>query len=280
MGPSDSEPRLRACVPAENCVSTSASAARQWTIYIRDERAPVFFSETTHHIFFRRHQISVAVLISLVLLAVDDGRDGRVRGARGGDRESSLGAHARDGRPRATLRARESKRRFWHVFRRRERRPWGAKHISRVSLLQATAPTTVTGATSSNVDDLEFRIDAAKEFVFYRSASRDAVFFFPPQNLYSVPLSDGGTNRARLEALRVKLGLRFRRSKDERERDAPSSEVSGTQAGSRSVRAPRSSTTVRGSTHRSNASTARRALCRPDARRSRDGRRSRRATRV
>lgn len=72
--------------------------------------------------------------------------------------------------------------------------------------VHATAPTSITGAIANDVDDLEFRMSPPDELVFYRSASREAVFFFPPQNLYSVPLSDGNSNRIRLETLRKRLG--------------------------------------------------------------------------
>ena len=70
---------------------------------------------------------------------------------------------------------------------------------------RATAPTTIRGATPKERDDVEFKLDPIDHLVFYRSASRESVFFFPPQNLYSVPLSDAGSNKARLEDLRKKL---------------------------------------------------------------------------
>lgn len=72
--------------------------------------------------------------------------------------------------------------------------------------VHATAPSTIKGAAAASVDDMEFKFEPVDKLVLYRSASREAVFFFPPQNLYSVPLSDGNTNRDRLEALRRSLG--------------------------------------------------------------------------
>ncbi|KAJ8601741.1 hypothetical protein CTAYLR_006758 [Chrysophaeum taylorii] len=72
--------------------------------------------------------------------------------------------------------------------------------------LHATAPTQVRGGRALDLDDVEFKLAPADDLVFYRSASREAIFFFPAQNIYSVPLSDGGSNRARLEAVRKRLG--------------------------------------------------------------------------
>mmetsp|Transcript_27089 Transcript_27089/g.93543 ORF Transcript_27089/g.93543 Transcript_27089/m.93543 type:complete len:186 (-) Transcript_27089:27-584(-) len=70
--------------------------------------------------------------------------------------------------------------------------------------VHATAQTVIQGARAQDVDDLEFVV--SPEFCFYRSASRESAFFFPPQNIYSVPLGDGGTNRDRMNKLRERLG--------------------------------------------------------------------------
>ena len=72
--------------------------------------------------------------------------------------------------------------------------------------VHATAPSTVQGYVTNDVDDVEFRIDPKDNLCFYRSASRESVFFFPAQNLYQLPLGDGNTNRNRLETLRTALG--------------------------------------------------------------------------
>lgn len=70
--------------------------------------------------------------------------------------------------------------------------------------VRATAPSTIRGYPTTDVDDIEFKLK--DNLVFYRSVSRESVFFFPPQNLYTVPLSDGDTNRRRLDELRLSLG--------------------------------------------------------------------------
>jgi len=73
--------------------------------------------------------------------------------------------------------------------------------------LRANGKTTISiNYPLNDVDDVEFLLDPKQQLVFYRSVSRESVFFFPPQNLYSVPISDSGSNRARLELLRTKLG--------------------------------------------------------------------------
>ena len=71
--------------------------------------------------------------------------------------------------------------------------------------LRATAPSQISNYKATDLDDLEVLISAEKGIVFHRSASRESVFFFPPQNIYSVPLGDNGSNRGRLEALRKAL---------------------------------------------------------------------------
>ena len=65
--------------------------------------------------------------------------------------------------------------------------------------------------------------DEKKSFVFYRSASRESIFFFPAQNLYSVPLGDDGTNQARLESIRTKLGWESMGARSEDVDDNPAS---------------------------------------------------------
>lgn len=75
-----------------------------------------------------------------------------------------------------------------------------------VFYVHATAPTTIQGYAATEVDDLEFKLDPKEELVFYRSVSRESVFFIPTQNLYSVPLSDGNSNRERLDTIRKMLG--------------------------------------------------------------------------
>lgn len=72
--------------------------------------------------------------------------------------------------------------------------------------VRATAPTFIQGYAAADVDDVEFKLLKEDSIVLYRSASRQSVYFFPPQNLYTVPLSDGDTNRLRLDALRRDLG--------------------------------------------------------------------------
>ena len=89
--------------------------------------------------------------------------------------------------------------------------------------LRATAPSQISNYKATDVDDLEVLISAEKGIVFHRSASRESVFFFPPQNIYSVPLGDGGSNRGRLEALRKALGWESTNPRPEDEADLPSS---------------------------------------------------------
>ena len=72
--------------------------------------------------------------------------------------------------------------------------------------LRATAPSQISNYKATDVDDVEVLISAEKGLVFHRSASRESVFFFPPQNIYSVPLGDNGSNRGRLEARAKALG--------------------------------------------------------------------------
>ena len=89
--------------------------------------------------------------------------------------------------------------------------------------LRATAPSQISNYKATDVDDLEVLISAEKGLVFHRSASRESVFFFPPQNIYSVPLGDGGSNRGRLEALRKALGWESTNPRPEEEVDSPGS---------------------------------------------------------
>ena len=89
--------------------------------------------------------------------------------------------------------------------------------------LRATAPSQISNYKATDVDDVEVLISAEKGLVFHRSASRESVFFFPPQNIYSVPLGDGGSNRGRLEALRKALGWESTNPRPEDEADLPSS---------------------------------------------------------
>ena len=89
--------------------------------------------------------------------------------------------------------------------------------------VHATADTVVKGGRAVDRDDLEFVVDGNKGYVFYRSASRESIFFFPAQNIYSVPLSDDGTNFGRLEGLRKKLGWESLGARSEDADDSPSS---------------------------------------------------------
>ncbi len=89
--------------------------------------------------------------------------------------------------------------------------------------LRATAPSQISNYKATDVDDVEVLISAEKGLVFHRSASRESVFFFPPQNIYSVPLGDNGSNRGRLEALRKALGWESTNPRPEDEADLPSS---------------------------------------------------------
>ena len=77
----------------------------------------------------------------------------------------------------------------------------------------------ISNYKATDVDDLEVLISAEKGLVFHRSASRESVFFFPPQNIYSVPLGDNGSNRGRLEALRKALGWESTNPRPEEEED-------------------------------------------------------------
>ena len=47
------------------------------------------------------------------------------------------------------------------------------------------------------------------------------MYFFPPQNIYKVPLSDGGSNLGRLEALRLKLGWEVTGPREDGDEDNP-----------------------------------------------------------
>ena len=89
--------------------------------------------------------------------------------------------------------------------------------------LRATAPSQISNYKATDVDDVEVLISAEKGLVFHRSASRESVFFFPPQNIYSVPLGDNGSNRGRLEALRKALGWESTNPRPEDEVDSPQS---------------------------------------------------------
>ena len=89
--------------------------------------------------------------------------------------------------------------------------------------LRATAPSQISNYKATDVDDVEVLISAEKGLVFHRSASRESVFFFPPQNIYSVPLGDNGSNRGRLEALRKALGWESTNPRPEEEEDSPQS---------------------------------------------------------
>ena len=89
--------------------------------------------------------------------------------------------------------------------------------------LRATAPSQISNYKATDLDDLEVLISAEKGLVFHRSASRESVFFFPPQNIYSVPLGDNGSNRGRLEALRKALGWESTNPRPEEEVDSPGS---------------------------------------------------------
>ena len=89
--------------------------------------------------------------------------------------------------------------------------------------LRATAPSQISNYKATDLDDLEVLISAEKGLVFHRSASRESVFFFPPQNIYSVPLGDNGSNRGRLEALRKVLGWESTNPRPEEEEDSPRS---------------------------------------------------------
>ena len=89
--------------------------------------------------------------------------------------------------------------------------------------MRATAPSQISNYKATDVDDVEVLISAEKGLVFHRSASRESVFFFPPQNIYSVPLGDNGSNRGRLEALRKALGWESTNPRPEEEVDSPGS---------------------------------------------------------
>ena len=89
--------------------------------------------------------------------------------------------------------------------------------------LRATAPSQISNYKATDVDDLEIIVDGDKGLAFHRSASRESVFFFPPQNIYSVPLGDNGSNRGRLEALRKTLGWESTNPRPEEEEDSPRS---------------------------------------------------------
>lgn len=89
--------------------------------------------------------------------------------------------------------------------------------------LRATAPSQISNYKATDLDDIEIKIDAEKGLAFHRSASREAVFFFPPQNIYSVPLGDGGSNLGRLEALRRTLGWESTNPRPEDTADDPKS---------------------------------------------------------
>jgi uncharacterized protein (DUF1499 family) len=89
--------------------------------------------------------------------------------------------------------------------------------------LRATAPSQISNYKATDVDDVEIIVDGEKGLAFHRSASRESVFFFPPQNIYSVPLGDNGSNRGRLEALRKVLGWESTNPRPEEEVDSPGS---------------------------------------------------------
>ena len=89
--------------------------------------------------------------------------------------------------------------------------------------LRATAPSQISNYKATDVDDVEIIVDGDKGLAFHRSASRESVFFFPPQNIYSVPLGDNGSNRGRLEALRKVLGWESTNPRPEEEEDSPRS---------------------------------------------------------
>ena len=84
--------------------------------------------------------------------------------------------------------------------------------------LRATAPSQISNYKATDVDDVEVLISAEKGLVFHRSASRESVFFFPPQNIYSVPLGDNGSNRGRLEARCARRWAGSRRTRGPRRR--------------------------------------------------------------
>jgi uncharacterized protein (DUF1499 family) len=69
--------------------------------------------------------------------------------------------------------------------------------------LRATAPSQISNYKATDVDDVEVLI--------------------PPQNIYSVPLGDNGSNRGRLEALRKALGWESTNPRPEDEVDSPGS---------------------------------------------------------
>ena len=67
--------------------------------------------------------------------------------------------------------------------------------------LHVTAPSAVP---PGSMDDLEFTLNPAERLVFYRSATREAVFV--NQVAPTQPLTDNGANRKRLEGIRAQLG--------------------------------------------------------------------------
>ena len=64
--------------------------------------------------------------------------------------------------------------------------------------LHVTAPSKVP---PGSLDDVEFRLDAETRAVYVRSATRESIFVYPLQQ----PLSDAGTNMARLVRIRDEL---------------------------------------------------------------------------
>lgn len=65
--------------------------------------------------------------------------------------------------------------------------------------LHAEAPSTVP---KGGIDDLEFILLPDESLVLFRSSSRQSVFVYPLQQ----PVSDGGSNRARLQTVQRALG--------------------------------------------------------------------------
>jgi len=65
--------------------------------------------------------------------------------------------------------------------------------------LHGEAPSTVP---RDGIDDLEFILLPEESLVIYRSSSRQSVFLYPLQR----PVSDGNTNRSRLESIQKALG--------------------------------------------------------------------------